>query len=90
MSETEVANRLQAVVDRLASAGSDIGSPETRQQSADALADIERLHFDLIKLEVRGGDPGSLGIEAKVDELEKTAAGLDELAAAGDPGPEPG
>ena len=87
---TEVADRLQAVVDRLASDGSDVGSPEAGQRSADALADIERLHFDLIKLEVRGGDPGSLGIEAKTDEMAKTAARLDELAAAGDPGPEPG
>jgi len=68
-----LAERLQAAADRLpADAGSTVG---------DALADAERLHFDLIALTVHGGDPTALGIVTRLDGLEAAAASLEEVAA---------
>ena len=74
---TSLAERLQAAAGRLpADASQNAGST-----LGDAVADVERLHFDLIVLTVHGGDPTSLGIGTRLDGLEAVAASLEEEAA---------
>ena len=56
-------------------------SPDGGSTVGDALADADRLHFDLITLKVHGGDPTALGIVTRLDRLEAVAASLEEVAA---------
>jgi hypothetical protein len=78
--------RIASLAERLQAAAGNLSISAADQTAGaavrDALADVERLHFDLIKLEVHGGEPTGLGIVSRVDGLDAAIAALEDAAAA--------
>lgn len=64
--------------------GSAEGDESTVSTVREAVDRLELLHFQLIRIEVEGADPGELEVSDTLDELRRLAGELEERAGAAD------